>query len=1562
MLKLKNMGNNGMKNSKVPNAYYSLYNNHYLANSYKCIIRTRLVHFLVTLIEVLLNIIQQLYIFVTRYNLEKNAQKSMFKTLLFFPELIHNINNVVKILLILFYVIFFQSTYFILGKYKYKKDDLLIIILYNIIELIYFRISMIFFLDIFCCLSYSYFFIFLILLIPHIYITFYHFLYNHLYVFVPAFIDYPYDEFSSLFDVFLLVIKILLAINANGKNICLRKFAYVATLIFQIYCCIYFIHRLIHHSYLFMKNSFLNKSKVAFCFIQSFTIIITEFIGKKGILNIYFLLVLIFIFVIILLYIYVMYNPKIYIRIRQETPNENMYFFLYILSHENQPGLNIEHNLYNHYKLCGICNLCKKYNYYINVSSDYQIMENENINFINKYKRKRKEKIINIYFDILYDGKNEYFPLIKEMILTFQNKQENLLNNSSYFFINLSLLIFSELRKKNYVLALNIKIILDVINNENKLLDIHEAQIKEITLCNEFLSLVSSTLKQITDIMKNEENKPIKLIKLSSTLNKMKNKKYKEILSNRKNDDVSNSKNIIYLCSLLYEEIFNVILNINQVPLRENYQILEDNFINNDKIERIISLALNLTNKECKIIRAGKDLYNYKDDNLFDLIPLTFKDYLQNSFISKIIDHFGSSKKEKKVDSYLSLPSNKFINLNLKHENKIIKRITLKYDFVPKIINKNEYMEFNMIISETISSRIFYRLLILRLTPLFNYEYNSFYILLDGSFRLFKNTIMTLRDLKNKSETGQKIISVSKPELEFPPELYRMPFHSYIMSIEKNNYKLSKFLDFILSKKLITIYNIIPKEKISHIKKRNSFFTNETSKIDFNSSSLNKDKLPSKKNFDEFIEETASVKSQQISFSNLNFTSGFNIKTKKKENIYRNSNLFKIEMVIYLMIPIIIIFTIVEIIHLLDLKKGDYNNDYSLLCFNEFYKLYFQLFSTILSIVCIKYESGCVSIMSLYSKKNGGLDYYFNTTIFLYGQSQVLYKELLEKKSNLVIIHQNIGKNKYTKIFEQKVDYTRISKTFDKDKTDLSLKKVNMIFTEAILISINSFQILTNNTLNEPIYLLNKKEEPFLYFDNYGDKAKEITDFQKELYEMILNYKIFWDEHRSIYFRLLEALQIQTNDIKLYIYFYFHIAYAIITLIIVMLYVYMYNFQKLIVTILNYVNMTLNNKDEKFNFFKEFSKKIENLNIILEIYKNNPIKAVHSLISSYNKYGKYILSKKRNMYIDLNKKFNKKYTESQIVDDIFSEVPKHQQIIQVNEISKLYIMLNYYIITLIIIVIVIISYVVLLLLWQRYYVIKDNLYSLLKKDTELEMSFFKAINTYNLMIFDNCTLDELAADIFYEPAYKVNDNEQLLKSFYDDLNLAFNFEIEIKTLLKTFSGFPYFNFTCENLFLYEKENLDKLEANPEIQKIGDASDKMLNICQLSKIDEYNDITGAYQRHYQSIIHAVASITDFSYSGLIKHLKNSILGEIYLNFSLIMMYITDIINVKLHKIEYDNLLDFLLEHLIANLMVVILLYIFLMSLVIFFYIGKFKKFCDKIILLKQVFQICEVHEQ
>ena len=1555
------MGNKQIKDSDAPNAYYSLYNNNYLANCYKYLIHSKSIHFIASLIETLFNIIQELYIFHREYNLEKDKKNKILEFLIFIPEHIDTLSMVFKALIILLYIIVFDIIYYYLGKIKYKKENIYIIILYNIIELFFFRISMILFLNIYCCLSYIYFFLFLLLLFPHLYITFYHFLYNHLYVFVPIFIEYPYDEFSSLFDIFSLFIKILLSIISNSNIISVRKSLYLITFILQIFCCIYFIYYLNYHSYLFMKNLFLSMTKIAFFFIQTLVLILIELIGRNGISSISFLIIFVSLFVIILLYVYLVYDPIMYISIKRETPNENMYFFLFVLSNETQPCYLIENKINIHFESCGICKLCKKYILYLKQRTGYELIEeSENINYIKKEINKRTDRLINIFFDILYDGKNKFFPLIKEMILTYKYNTQNLLDNVSYFYINLSFLLFSELKSSNYVLALNIKIILEVINNTNKLLDIHEAQIRQITLCDQFLYLVRSTLSQINNILKSEENQAIKFLNLSKSLNEMKENKYRELLFSHKHDDNSSSKNLIYVCSLLYEEIFNVILNSNQIPLRDNYQILEDNFINTDKLERIISLALNLTNRNCKIVRAGRDLYNYRDNNLFDLIPLIFKDYLQKVFISNIMYHFNSNiieNKGKKIEVINKINNN--INTDSKHENKIMKRISMRRESSPKNIAKSEYIEFKMIISENISSKTFFKLLILKLTPLFNYNYDSCYILLDGSFKLYKNTIMTLQEIKNQTETKKKIISVSKPELEFPSELYIMPFQKYIISIEKKNYQLVEILDFSFSNKLISIYSIIPKDKEAY--KKFSFYSNETIKFGFNSKL---EKKTSKK-IEYYAEDTTSVNSQPVSYNNPNFASGFNIKSKKKEDIYRNSNLYKIGNILYLMIPIIILFTTIEIIHLMNLKNGDHKNDYSLICFNEFYKLYFQLFSSILSIVCIKYNSGCVNIMSLYSNITDDLNEDFkdfNFSQFFYGQSQVLLKTFLERKSNLTNIHQNIGKVKYKEIFEQEVTYIRISKNFTGDKTDLSLMKVNMIFSEAILISMNSFQVLTNNTLYEPIYFLNKREEPFLYFDNYGNNTKNLSDFQKELYEMILNYKIYWTQFRFIYFKLLEALSIQTKNIRFYIYFYFNISYAIIFIMLIMLHIYLYYFDQLIVKILNYVNMIINTKDDNFDFFQEFSKKIQNLNIILKIYEENPIKAVQSLISGYNKYEKYIINKKRNMNFDFGKKTHKKSIENKNVNDVFSDVPKHLRIIKKNDIGKLYIMFHYYLMSIIIFIIIVLTYILLFLLWRKYYLIKDNLYSLLKKDTQLEISFFKAINMYNLMIFDNYTLDDLAKDIFYEPDSKFNDGIHLLNSFYDDLFLAFNFEIEIKILVSTFSGFPFFNFTCENLYIMQSDSIKELEANPEIQKIGNAGRKMFEICSRSGIDFYNDITTAFGNHYQSVLQAITLVNKFSYEGLVNHLKEGYFGRIYLTFNFILMYITDIINVKLHKVEYDNLLDVLSQYLMITIFLIIILYIILIFIVIFFYISRLKEFCNQIILLKQVFQLCEVHEQ
>ena len=266
------------------------------------------------------------------------------------------------------------------------------------------------------------------------------------------------------------------------------------------------------------------------------------------------------------------------------------------------------------------------------------------------------------------------------------------------------------------------------------------------------------------------------------------------------------------------------------------------------------------------------------------------------------------------------------------------------------------------------------------------------------------------------------------------------------------------------------------------------------------------------------------------------------------------------------------------------------------------------------------------------------------------------------------------------------------------------------------------------------------------------------------------------------------------------------------------------------------------------------------------------------------------------------------------------------------------------------------------MLWTKYYLIKDNLYSLLKKDTELEISFYKVINIYDLMIFGNYTLDELATDVFYEPTYKKNDGTYLLKSFYDDLYLPFNYNVEILILVNNFAeGFPYFNFTCENLYDMESDFIEKLELNPEIKKLGKISDKMYKLCKDSGIDVYNDIAAAFAYHYQLALHALNLIDDFSYEGLINHIKKGYFGKLCLHLNLILNFITDIINVKLHKVEYDNLLNLLKNYLINDISIIILLYIIIIIIIIFFFISRLKNFCKQVILLKQVFQLCDAYE-
>jgi hypothetical protein len=162
-------------------------------------------------------------------------------------------------------------------------------IIINILDIFCFRTIMLIYLNFFFLLSKESFIIGSIFTVTHIFLTVKNFLYNHLFHFVPNFIDYPYDEFSSSFDIILLIIKLILSGAGTTKNPDFGKFLFFILFAFQIFFSFYFIYKLKNHSYLFMKNSFLNRTKICLFFTQTIVIFLTFLLGKTAIKTVLFL-------------------------------------------------------------------------------------------------------------------------------------------------------------------------------------------------------------------------------------------------------------------------------------------------------------------------------------------------------------------------------------------------------------------------------------------------------------------------------------------------------------------------------------------------------------------------------------------------------------------------------------------------------------------------------------------------------------------------------------------------------------------------------------------------------------------------------------------------------------------------------------------------------------------------------------------------------------------------------------------------------------------------------------------------------------------------------------------------------------------------------------------------------------------------------------------------------------------------------------------------------------------------------------------------------------------------
>ena len=1307
----------------------------YFINSYKNLTRIKFIHILSVLIEIFLNIFLELEIILRGFKSENITKNN---TGLNYVSFITNNFNKIQILIrlgiITLLILIFNSLYLLIKIKKFKLSHMYIKIIVNLIELIYFRAFMLLNFNLFFTLKGEYFLIGCLFFIPQLLLIINNFLYNHLYYFVPDFIEYPYDEFSSIFDIVFLSIKLLLSISSTTNRSGLGKFCFLILFLEQIFFCFYFLYKLKNHSYLFMKNSFLNRTKVCLFFTKTIIIVFAVLLGKNAILNTLFLCICIILFLIIMIYMYFIYNPFYHIKIKRETPMENIFFYFFVLSEKNDYEFIIRDKINEHYKNCGTCVLCQNFRKYSNKYKTTKTSDDELEKFINEENYKYNEnnnKLMNL-FDIIYDGENKYFYLMKKLILNYKEKGKESLNNNSYFFINFLFLIYSDYQNNNITLSLNERLILEILNQENRsFLDNHETQITQLMLCNSFISLAHKILKELKDIINAGSNyrRIKKIIDLSVLLKEMKNSKYKRHLFSHKLENISNSKHLILICSIMYEEIFNITLNNSHLPIRDNIQSLEDLFYNN-KINRIISLSVDLIYQKCKIIRAGKSLCSHINDNLFDLFPLIFKQYQINMFMSNILNFETKTNKEKNSSIISSKITNKEFGRKMSKKD-----IRANLKIVNNKKNQKQFSEIKLIICEKVSSKIYYKLLSLKLTPLLNNN-NNYFIIFDGCFSIYKHTLITLQDLEKNINSKEKLFAVSEPELEKNNEIQFLTFNKNNLSL--NNFILSKITTFNISLKYYNIYLVNKREKEviqkSFEKKINP---KKSSQIEEDNNELSSNKN-SKVEKIQYLEDNSSVNSQTTANSvNSGGVSNFGMRNKRKDNIYKNGGFSKIKKFAFFIIISSFIILIMEHCYLYSLQNDTYNNNNSLLEYRDFYKLYFQLFSSTIGVACILVSDNCINLIDTFTNQYYGdnEDDYFNLTLFVIIQNKILAKDMMDKKVYLSNVHKTIGNKKYSELFGKKNNYFRVSQSINQGRFNFSLSTVNLEFSEAILTICNSFQILVNGT-NNPVILLNKVGNPFKMINENNENYNIfLNDYQKEFYEMILNYKFYYQEFNSINEKLNIILFSKSSYIEAFIYIFITVNIILILLLLSAVYTYSAFFENMLIKIMNYINMTLNANNEDFNFSINFSKKIENLENLLDFNNYDPIEAMKNINNLYINYQQFLTTKNKNKnnLNAMNKKNYKKMMDENKKNEL-DDIPKNQRIMSKEEVKDLGITYIYKFVYFFSLIVFGVSYIILLYLWMNYFSQKSNLYTLIQKNISLEMSIYRAIIIRNVYI------------------------------------------------------------------------------------------------------------------------------------------------------------------------------------------------------------------------------------
>ena len=1493
-----------MKNEKI-------IRNHYLSISYKILISKIIIHFFLFLLEIFLILIQVIEIIYNIHKLNKKDSKIFFMPISSFLTIIRKIPIIISTIIYDILILIILLNYFILNNYRVKKN-IFNIIMINLSELFFYRILSLFIFNYMSIFKDIYFIINMILTIPYIFVLFSNFYYNHLTKFFPtSLIKYPYDFFSMIIDLFLINIKFCLSLSLTNSNENISIFLFYLSIVIIFILFFYLTYIIIFKSYYLMNNCSLNKIKYAILLSFCILIIFVLIIDKKKIFNKFFIFCYCNIFLISIIFINYNYDPFQFSKFEKDDNIENIFYYFFILDRDKNKNFLIEEKIEEHISKCNLCNLCIKY---------------KNI------KNKINEKVD--LYSIISNCNDHICNLLNKIIRGIKKNGINSIKNNSYFLINIIYIYCISIKLKDYNSILTTELLFEVINSENNFLEDYNKSLECIKYTNDFFIKANKTIKTIEQII-NEKNEEIKIKKYFQLGEELKNIKHKEAISNNFNYNGNNnieglpdSNNLLIICSLFYEELFNECISNSGILIRDSFNLIDELINNNHKNNKQITLEINIQTFYVKIIRAGGQFNKYENNNFFDFFPSIFKNNQINEMKNSILHSnenniYIISKKKKKI--------------NNKEREK-------------------QYINLNFIIEKKENNKISYKLLKLKLRLiLLTHISNKIY--LNGIYNLDNNIIIS-----EKSNGEEIILYFGNKEL-IQNNINNKYNNNIIKKVKKNKYfngyKLLKEHSCYIAYQKYNFYCILLSQKKS-LNKNNDKNMDKSNNISEKDKENNLQKNKSF-NYDELVSQSPSINSSTPN-NNYNFYNKGNKQIKKDDNILKEFKIVKYELSIFIIL--LLLFIIIQNFLLNYHQKKISNESDFYFIFKDYITTFNYLFFSVLSLSCTaispkfafcrnyleeiaeiivrnKYPNYSANLFLINLLKRQLIDF----KKLLFTQNELLL-ELLNNKLNKLSIYLS-NDNSYNNYFNTNKIHYKINQNITKNKITLSLKADNITFNDFILLITSRFTILTKNfdELEEPIYILNKTGKET--FNNVNIK-EELSSYQENIYLMILDFKSFKEQVDLMITEVWEnSMQISRKFKKLLYFFIFFFLFLIIVFII-FLFEYSLMYYIIIIRILKNINNNLKERIGDFTVKEVIKHKLDNLKIMLKFYDNDINKTIYNLNKIYDNY-----KENYNLKIKEETKFFKKVKTKEIKKNNNENFLKSIRIIRKYKIYELSGKKSFHInLVLFLLIISMIIFIIINIIWKIYFKKEEILGKWAPLINEVCLETNRLMSNFLTMVYNNQTLEEVSESY---------DSKDYLSYIHTKLSYLYQAEKYKKQLLNIIE-FNEMKISYDCTSFYENLNNDIFKSL--LNKFSDEQLKfnssLYSFCQMSKVMEFENYNTIYLLLYNSVIISMENFKNKKYDDIIEFIDNYKVYNIEIMYLFTYVYLIEIMNknvqdsmttMKNNKKLNINIHGFLL-------ILLLIIYIFFTFCV---YINNINNDCKNFNHIKKVFKVCDTNE-